>query len=163
VIVFRFAGWGRTSRIPVGQPAPAIQAAGWLQGAAPTPDDLKGRVVVLDAFGFWCGPCIAAAPELVETYQRFAPLGVVFLGITPDGEADLAEIQGFLDKTKITWPVGYGADPTLVSYGVEYFPTVIVIGGDGRIAWSSDERGTLPVAIDRALRAAGTAAVQAAP
>lgn len=143
---------GPSSNIPLGIPAPAIQAAGWMQGTAPTPEELKGRVVVLDAFGYWCGPCVAAAPELVETFNRYAPQGVVFLGLTPDGEEAATEIREFLQATKITWPIGYGAAPTLDAYKVQYFPTVIVIGTDGRIAWTSDERGSLPVALDRALR-----------
>lgn len=151
---------GPSSKIPLGIPAPPIQAAGWLQGTAPSHDELKGRVVVLDAFGYWCGPCRAAAPELVETFRRYSTQGVVFLGLTPDGEESVAEIREFLDDTKITWPIGYGAQPTLVAYDVQYFPTVIVIGGDGRIAWTSDERGSLPVALDRALR---TTAGQGSP
>lgn len=144
---------GPSSNLPLGVAAPPIQAAGWLQGTAPSPDELKGRVVVLDAFGYWCGPCRAAAPELVEVFQRYSPQGVIFLGITPDGEESLTEIREFLQDTKITWRIGYGAEPTLVAYNVQYFPTVIVIGGDGRIIWTSDERGSLPVALDRALRA----------
>lgn len=163
LIGFRLAGCSSSSRIPLGKIAPPIQAAGWLQGTGPTTDELKGRVVVLDAFGFWCGPCIAAAPELVETYRRYAPQGVIFLGITPDGEESIGEIRKFLSDTKITWPIAYGADPALVAYGVEYFPTVIVIGGDGRIAWTSDERGSLPMALDRALRAAGNSVGQGSP
>jgi len=158
VVTFQLLGCGRTSTMPLGQPAPPIQAAGWLQGAAPSPNELKGRVVVLDAFGYWCGPCRVAAPELVETYRRYAPQGVVFLGLTPDGEESVTDIREFLTDTGMAWPIGYGAQSTLAAYNVQYFPTVIVIGGDGHIAWTSDERGTLPVALDRALRATGNAA-----
>jgi thiol-disulfide isomerase/thioredoxin len=163
LVGLQLVGCGSSSSMPLGVAAPPIQAAGWLQGTEPTPEELKGRVVVLDAFGYWCGPCRTAAPELVETYRRYAPQGVVFLGLTPDGEADVTEIREFLTDTNITWPIGYGAQPTLVAYGVQYFPTVIVIGGDGRIAWTSDQRGSLPVALDRALRVAGKAVGQGSP
>lgn len=146
---------GKSATIPTGTLAPTLDAAGWLQGSEPTPDELSGRVVVVDAWGWWCQPCRAAAPELVAVHRDYAPRGVVFIGLTPDGSESLPEMEAFVKDYGITWPNGFGAQATLSALGVHYFPTVIVIGADGRVAWSSDDGGTLPVALDRALRAAG--------
>src|SRR6056297_3351124 len=56
--------------LAVGKPAPEIQAAGWVNGSPP--DVLSGKVIVVDAWATWCLPCKKKAPDLVETYQKFA-------------------------------------------------------------------------------------------
>src|SRR6188768_1923317 len=68
------------------KPAPEIRVAGWLNGPGPTADDLKGKVIVLDAWAYWCNPCRAAAPELVKLYDSYKGRGVVFLGLTGEGQ-----------------------------------------------------------------------------
>jgi len=153
-LLLALAGCREPAKIPLGVPAPPIQAEGWLNGKLPSEAELKGEVVVVDAFGYWCPPCRAEAPELVETHRRYSPQGVVFVGLTPDGSNSLSEISTFVEETGMTWPIGYGAQQSLVAFNVEYFPTLIVIGADGRIAWTNEERGSLGVALDRALRAA---------
>lgn len=144
-----------TTTAPPGAEAAPLTAAGWLGGDAP--GDLKGKVVVVDFWAYWCGPCKRAVPELIEAHKEYAPKGVLFYGITSEGDDALAETKAFIDETGIPWPNGYGADQTLEAYGIEYLPTLVVIGADGRIAWTNyEDRGiTLHEALDRALRAGG--------
>jgi len=124
--------------IGIGRKAPEIKAAGWVNGPAPTPDELQGKLIVVEAWATWCLPCRIKAPEFVQIYKQFKDANVVFIGLTAEGEEYLPEIKTFLEETNITWRNGYGADQTLMELEAEYIPSTWVIDQDGTICWNHD-------------------------
>jgi thiol-disulfide isomerase/thioredoxin len=66
----------------VGSEAPAIDAAYWVNGKGMSADDLKGKVVLLDFWAVWCGPCIATFPHLREWNEEYGDKGLQIVGVT---------------------------------------------------------------------------------
>ncbi len=66
----------------IGQPAAPLNFEAWVNGKAMTEADLKGKVIILDFWAVWCGPCIATFPHLREWHEQYADKGLVIIGVT---------------------------------------------------------------------------------
>ncbi len=67
---------------PVGRPAAPLHIDDWVNGAPLTDADLKGKVVLLDFFAVWCGPCIKTFPHLRELHEKYSSRGLIIVGVT---------------------------------------------------------------------------------
>jgi len=66
----------------IGQPAIPLEAEAWANGSPLSSADLKGKVVLLDFWAVWCGPCIATFPHLRDWHEKYSDRGFQVVGVT---------------------------------------------------------------------------------
>jgi len=66
----------------VGKAAAPLEVEAWVNGSPVSDSDLKGKVVLLDFWAVWCGPCIATFPHLIEWNKEYGDKGLVIVGLT---------------------------------------------------------------------------------
>ena len=90
----------------VGKPAPEMTGIkGWKNGEPLTLDELGGKIVILNFWGYWCGPCLEEMPQLMALHDAFRERGVVVIGIHNDTVEDIAEMDCKLTsaRDRIWW------------------------------------------------------------
>ena len=118
---------------------------------------LRGKVVVLNTWASWCGPCKEEAPFLEQVWRSNRERGVVVLGL--DAKDFRADARRFADRYGLTFPLVYdGPGDVIDSYGVTGFPETFVIDREGRVVRAfvgavngEEDRAELRTAIEGAL------------
>lgn len=91
------------------------------------------KLVILNFFATWCGPCRQEMPEFNRFVARSAGKPVILVSIDAKEEPQL--VDKFVKDLKVTFPVGIDASgEVLAKFGVRSFPTTVIVGVDGRIA-----------------------------
>ncbi|MCB9852157.1 MAG: redoxin domain-containing protein [Phycisphaerales bacterium] len=117
--------------ILIGEPAPDFESTDFDDKPIKL-SDLKGKVVVLDFWATWCGPCVQAIPHIQEVAERMKDKPVVVLGINGDQPGGEKRVKQFLEKKKITFrQVKDFMGEIKANYGVTSIPCTVLIGKDG--------------------------------
>jgi thiol-disulfide isomerase/thioredoxin len=98
-------------------------------------DQYKGKVLLVDFWATWCGPCRIEIPGFVALENRYHDEGLEIIGISKDlGDSAPDEVREFYKQFKMNYPVGLASDDVDQLYGgILGLPTTFVIGRDGRI------------------------------
>jgi len=96
----------------------------------------KGKIVLIDFWEVWCGPCIESLPKVEALYQEFHADGLEVYGITHDS-AQLAPARKLVAKFRISFPVLIGTAETKINYKIDALPTYLLIDREGRIIKST--------------------------
>ena len=128
---------------------PALEVKGWLNaegGKALKLDDLKGKVVVLDFWGVWCGPCRAAMPHLKELYAKHKADGLVVIGVHTTNQGE--KMADFVKQEGLTWPVAVDVDnKTVKAFAVDSYPDYYIIDRSGKLRVADLANGELDKAV----------------
>lgn len=138
----------------------SIQA---VDGAAFRLSDFKDKVIVLDLWATWCGPCRLEVPHLVELQKEYGAKGVEVIGLTTeDPEEDLEKVRDFAREFKINYKLGWSPrDVSLaLMQGNTSIPQTFVIAPGGRVVtkfrgFSDRVPDMIRAAIDKATEKSG--------
>ena len=117
----------------VGQPMPAFSLKD-ANGQTARPADYKGKVVLLDFWATWCGPCKVEIPWFMEFEREFKDQGFAVVGVSMDEDGWKA-IKPYVQDMKMNYRVLLGNDDVSTAYGgLDSLPTTLLIDRQGKIA-----------------------------
>ena len=93
-------------------------------------DDYKGRVLVLDFWATWCGPCKMEIPHLIELQEKYRDQGLTIVGITVDENPD-KDVPPYAAEVGMNYVNVRGNDALKSKYGVIGLPTIVIFDRDG--------------------------------
>jgi thiol-disulfide isomerase/thioredoxin len=151
----------------VGKPAPEfVKIKGWKNGGPLTVAGLRRKFVLLDFWGYWCGPCVGSMPYLMKLYDEEKDKGLVIIAVHDDSLGSVAELDEKLEvlrhedwvgwkgrnlpflialdgggETRVKYSSFTARGATTAAYGITSFPTTVAIGRDGKVIGEVFVRG----------------------
>lgn len=103
-----------------------------LEGQEITLTGLKGKVILLDFWATWCGPCKESVPHLSDLYKNYRDKGFELIGMSTDKEGDIEMVRRFVKSMDIPYPIIMTPDEVVRKYKVTGLPTTILIDRRGK-------------------------------
>lgn len=140
-------------KLLLGRPAPDFRSTAVTGGKPLQLSSLHGKVVLIDFFASWCGPCMDALPHVEELYDTLGSKGLMVLGVSDEGPDTVREV---VEKHKLRYHVVSDEGEDISSrYGVYALPTMVIIDRQGVVREVSIADVGLTLRTVRELVAAG--------
>ena len=163
LLAFGFVATTASAAVGPGDIAPAIDSHQSFNAPGTKGISLaqyRGRVVLIDFWATWCGPCVASIPHLVDLHNKYASKGLVIIGQTDGSSRDLAN---FIKNKKIPYVISVGKQLAPAAYGVRGIPHGVVIDGRGKVTWVGHPAGLRENIIEAALKTVSPMAMKGYP
>ncbi|MBX7123787.1 MAG: TlpA family protein disulfide reductase [Opitutaceae bacterium] len=108
-------------------------------------EKMRGKVVLLDFWATWCGPCIAELPNVKAVYERYHQQGFEVIAVSLDRKDDRQKLVDFVEKEHLPWPQHFelnekGRNVLADKYGIMAIPAMLLLDKSGRLV-ATDARG----------------------
>jgi thiol-disulfide isomerase/thioredoxin len=125
--------WGDASSMEkhglvLGKPLPKLELSNWINKEI-KPEDMKGKIIVVDYWATWCGPCIRSIPHNNELYQKYNAKGVELIGACGGGGEE--KMQERATENKIAYPAAKVSAASTEAWQVQWWPTYAVVDRNG--------------------------------
>jgi len=128
-----------------------------LDGKPLSLESMKGKVVLIDFWATWCGPCMAELPNVLATYKKYHDKGFEILGISLDRAEDEQKLKDTMAAKGMTWPQYYDGkfwkNEVAVAYGIQSIPATYLLDRNGKIIRKGLRGPALGNAVAKALAA----------
>jgi thiol-disulfide isomerase/thioredoxin len=123
-----------TTGTDVGAMMPEYSAM-WLDGSKFDLATKRDKVVLLNLWATWCGPCRQEIPELQTLHNKFVPKGFEVIGVSVD-ESGVESVKQFVTEQKMTYPIALDPEGKLAGiFQTSVLPTSVLVDRTGKIVW----------------------------
>jgi thiol-disulfide isomerase/thioredoxin len=110
-----------------------------IDGKTLSPAAYKGKVLLIDFWATWCGPCVAEMPNVKQVYAKYHPKGFEIVGISLDKSRD--RLDQYIQQNQIPWPQYFDGkwwnNDVAVRYGIKSIPATFLVDKKGKIRYKS--------------------------
>lgn len=117
----------------------------------------KGKVVLLDFWATWCGPCVAELPNVVAAYKKYHGRGFEIIGVSLDRANDRQKLVDFTKNREMPWAQFYDGkywnNKLSTAYGIHSIPATFLLDGEGRVIAKNLRGAALDAELEKRLSA----------